>query len=86
MDWWYFGLDMLVWFVLMAAVFAVGYKWGKRQGFRMGTAQRIETLRKTVSQRARQAQADADVLQAVSRPRSRRAKVTGISRRGLNDE
>lgn len=75
------ALQLLVTVVAMGLVYYIGYVVGHRKGY----GQRLEDLRKNVQQRANQAQADLDVLNAVSPPRVRVARVKGTSRRDLAD-
>jgi hypothetical protein len=75
------ALQLLVTTVALLLVFYIGYV----TGYRKGHGQRLEDLRKNARQRANQAQAELDVLNAVSPPRVRKARVAGTSRRGLKD-
>lgn len=75
------ALELLVTTILMAGCIWLGH----RQGYRKAYAERLEVLAKNARHRANQTQAEADVLNGVLRPRVRRARVKGTSRRGLND-
>lgn len=75
------ALQLLVTVVAMGLVFYIGYV----TGYRKGHGQRVEDLRKNAVQRVQAAKAELDVLDAVSPPRVRVARVKGTSRRDLTD-
>lgn len=72
--------DFLVTAVALVLLYWIGY----RRGLYVARTERLETLRKNVHKRAAAAKADADVLDRVVPPRSRRARIAGTSRRDLN--
>lgn len=77
---WRIALELLVTTVLMGLCVLLGYRLGYRKAYNT----KLETALKNRRRRAALTPAEAEAL-GVVRPRVRRARVQGTSRRGLND-
>lgn len=77
---WRIALELLVTTILMAACVWLGY----RQGYRKMYNTKLEDALKNARRKAALTPAEAEAL-GVTRPRVRRARVQGTSRRNLNN-